>query len=381
LVIEIKRRIKKIFQREGSGMNLNVKKESQLLRVGVLGCGIICQAGHLEACSKAKNIRLEAVCDVADDLREKIQHIYEPPKSYARYEDMLSDPDIDAVIIGIGDQFHVACAKQALESGKHVLLEKPMGISISECEELEQVVEKSRKILQIGNMKRFDGGIQYAKEFLDTRIGEVTTFKGWYCDSIGRYVLTNNTMPVLYQSERMKKPAGNPKEQLDHYYLLGHGSHLVDTARFLLGDIESVTAQYVTKGKVHSWLIGCIFTNGAIGNLDLTIPIAQEWHEGFEIYGTKGSIFAKTYNPWEFRSSKVQCCEADKYMIHTPYIPDGHFYRRQLENFSEVIMRGKKQTGAMVTDGTQTLRVLIAINESVHQSGKRMYPKDMHGGL
>lgn len=362
-------------------MKSNIKKENHLLRVGVLGCGIICQAGHLEACSKAKNVQLEAICDVADDLREKMKHMYEPRKSYANYEDMLSDPDIDAVIIGIGDQFHVACAKQALNAGKHVLLEKPMGVTIAECEELEQIVEESGKLLQVGNMKRFDGGIQYAKEFVDTKIGEVTTFKGWYCDSIGRYVLTDNTMPILYQSEQMRKPAGNPKEHLEHYYLLGHGSHLVDTARFLLGEIESVTAQYINKGKVHSWLIGCTFTNGAIGNLDLTIPIAQDWHEGFEIYGTKGSVFAKTYNPWEFRSSDVQCCEADNCMIQMPYVADGHFYRRQIENFADVIMNGKKQTGAMAKDGTQALRALIAIYESVHHDGKRMVLKDMHGGL
>jgi predicted dehydrogenase len=284
----------------------NVKKENQLLKVGVLGCGIICQAGHLEACSKAKNIQLEAICDVADDLREKMQQIYEPRKSYSCYEDLLVDPEVEAIIVGIGDQFHVACAKQALEAGKHVLLEKPMGVTIAECEELEQVVKKSGKILQVGNMKRFDGGIQYAKKFVESTIGEVTTFKGWYCDSIGRYVLTDNTMPILYQSEHMKKPVGNPKGKLENYYLLGHGSHLVDTARFLLGDIESVSAQYINKRKVHSWLIGCSFMNGVIGNLELTIPIAQEWQEGFTIYGTKGSVFAKTYNPWEFRSSDVQ---------------------------------------------------------------------------
>jgi hypothetical protein len=68
-------------------------------------------------------------------------------------------------------------------------------------------------------------------------------------------------------------------------------------------------------------------------------------------------------------------------MIQMPYVPDGHFYRRQLEDFAEVIMIGKEQTGATVRDGTQTLRALVAIHESVHQEGKRMYLKDMCGGL
>ena len=49
-------------------MTSNVKKDPRCLRVGVLGCGIICQAGHLIAASKAKNIHLQAVCDVAEDL-------------------------------------------------------------------------------------------------------------------------------------------------------------------------------------------------------------------------------------------------------------------------------------------------------------------------
>lgn len=362
-------------------MESNIKKEEQCLKIGVLGCGIICQAGHLEACLKAKNVRLEAICDVADDLREKMAHIYEPNKVYVSFEDMLADSDIDAVIIGIGDQFHVECAKTALQAGKHVLVEKPMGVTLKECEELEKEVKKSGKILQVGNMKRFDGGIQYAKDFVQTKIGETVTFKGWYCDSIGRYVLTDNDMPVLYKSRQMKKPMGNPKEDLERYYLLGHGSHLIDTARYLMGDIESVSTQYRNKQNIHSWQICCNFTSGAVGSLDLTIPIASEWHEGFEIYGTKGTVFAKIYNPWEFRSSKVKCCTQEDYMIETPYVPDGHFYRRQLEAFADVILNGKKQTGADVIDGIHTLRALLAVYQSVHTGGERIYLKDVEGGL
>lgn len=68
--------------------------------------------------------------------------IYEPDSIYTDYAKMLADPNIDAVIIGIGDQFHVPCAKKAVEAGKHVLLEKPMGVSIEECEELKKQPRK-----------------------------------------------------------------------------------------------------------------------------------------------------------------------------------------------------------------------------------------------
>ena len=56
-------------------MKTNVKKDERCLKVGVLGCGIICQAAHLIGCTKAHNIQLEAICDVAAELREKMAAI------------------------------------------------------------------------------------------------------------------------------------------------------------------------------------------------------------------------------------------------------------------------------------------------------------------
>ncbi len=359
----------------------NIKKEDRLLKTGVLGCGIICQAAHLESCCKARNMELTAICDVSDDLRNKMAAMYEPKKVYKTYEEMLADPEIEAVIIGIGDQFHVPCAIQALEAGKHVLVEKPMGVSIEECRTLKAAVEKSGKILQVGNMKRYDGGLQFAKKFVDEKIGQVTTFKGWYCDSMGRYTLTDNVMPILYSSDQMKKPANNPKSIRDRYYLLGHGSHLFDTARYFLGNIESVEAKYVNVGDMYSWLIACEFENGAIGNLDLTIAIAQEWHEGVEIYGTEGTVFAKTYNPWEFRASEVECCERSTSLVTRPYVADGQFYRRELEGFADSILNNKPLSGADVNDGIAAMQALVATYESMKQGGRKIYLKDVEGGL
>ena len=59
-------------------------------------------------------MELTAICDVSDDLRNKMAAMYEPKKVYKTYEEMLADPEIEAVIIGIGDQFHVPCAKMCI---------------------------------------------------------------------------------------------------------------------------------------------------------------------------------------------------------------------------------------------------------------------------
>lgn len=362
-------------------MKTNFKKEDECLRIGILGCGLINQASHLINSIKGRNIHLQAICDVAEDLREKMEAIYQPDSVYADFADMLADPDVDAVVIGIGDQFHVPCARQAVLAGKPVFLEKPMGVSIEECEELMQLAKDRNVFLQIGHMKRYDEGLQFAKQFKEERMGEITTYKGWYCDSVGRYTLTDNLMPVIYSSDRMRKPAGNPKSILDRYYILGHGSHLFDTALFFMGDIEELSARYVNKGKIHSWLIDCNFANGAIGTLDLTIAIAQLWHEGCEIYGTGGTVFAKTPNPWELRSSTVECYDAADNIIRTPAAYDGNTYRRELEAFADTVLHGAPCTGAQAEDGIKVMRAMIATYQSVQQGGIVIRPDSVTGSL
>src|ERR1700733_8417503 len=103
-----------------------MKKESRLLRIGVLGCGPIAQFAHFDACRKARNAELYAICDVAEDLMARIAAIHEPRVTYRRFEDMLADPQVEAVILATADQYHVPLCLQAIAAGKHVLVEKPL---------------------------------------------------------------------------------------------------------------------------------------------------------------------------------------------------------------------------------------------------------------
>src|SRR4029079_756025 len=81
-------------------------KEDRLLRIGVLGCGPIAQFAHFDACRKARDCELYAICDLADDLRGKMAAVHEPRKAYTQYEEMLADPQVEAVVIAVADQFH-----------------------------------------------------------------------------------------------------------------------------------------------------------------------------------------------------------------------------------------------------------------------------------
>src|SRR5918995_2079141 len=217
-----------------------MSEKQRALRVGVLGAGPIAQAAHFEACRKAKNAELYAICEVAEDLLERMSAIQAPRKAYADYDAMLADPNVDAVIVAIADQFHVPMALKALEAGKHVLVEKPMGVTVEECEELRDRTVATKLVVQVGTEKRFDEGIAFAREFIRQEMGEMLALKAWYCDSTHRYTMTDALQPMIEASDRARRPEGNPKADLRRYHLLGHASHLLDTARFLGGEIETI---------------------------------------------------------------------------------------------------------------------------------------------
>lgn len=354
--------------------------ETAKLKVGILGCGPISQAAHFESANKAKNAELYAICDIADDLRDRMAATHAPRKSFANYDDMLADPDLDAVIIATTDAFHVATAIAALKAGKHVLCEKPLGVAVEEVEELRQAVKASGKILQVGNMKRFDPGIESAKAFIDDEMGEMLALKAWYCDSTHRYAVTDAVQPFMVKSAAAKKPPVNPKADLQRYFMLAHGSHLLDTARHFAGEIVEVEARLRNRFGAYCWFVDVAFANGVIGHLDLTVAVRMDWHEGFQIYGENGSILGKTYNPWLFKSSEVDIFHESTGTTTRLLGADGHFYRRQLEGFSDVILKGAPMVGADVDDGIASVRGMVAIARSV-ASGQPVKLADVTGAV
>ncbi len=354
--------------------------EQRPLRVGVLGAGPISQAAHFEACRKAKNAELYAICDVAEDLLERMSAIHAPRTAYADYDAMLADTNLDAVIVAIADQFHIPMALKALEAGKHVLVEKPMGVTVEECEELKERAEATKLVVQVGTEKRFDEGIAFARDFIRGEMGEMLALKAWYCDSTHRYTMTDAVQPVIETSDRARRPEGDPKSDLGRYYVLGHASHLLDTARFLGGEIESVRTRLVEKFGAYCWFSEVEFADGSVGHLDLTIKVRMDWHEGFQVYGENGSVIGKTYNPWYLRSSDVECFSTRDGQYHRPLGEDAHFFKLQVEGFADRILHGVPMIGADVEDGLAAVRGMVALARSA-ESGERVVLSEVQGSV
>ena len=355
-------------------------KDARLLRLGVLGCGPIAQIAHFDAARKARNIELTAICDLADDLRERMKVLHEPRFAHREFDEMLANPEVDAVLIGVADQFHVPLALKAVAAGKHVLIEKPLGVSIEECEELRRRVTSSRLVFQIGHNRRFDPGIAFAAKFIREELGQMMAFKSWYCDSIHRYTMTDNLQPVVQQSATARRPEGNPKADKRRYFLLTHASHLVDTARFLAGGIAGVRARVLERFGAFCWFIETEFANGALGHLELAIPMRGDFEEGFQIRGEHGSARGRVFLPWFHKSSEVECFSEKDRAYRRPLGEDAHSYKLQLEGFADTILRGLPQHGANIDDGLAAMRALVAIARSA-ESGGRVRLADVTGSV
>jgi predicted dehydrogenase len=357
-----------------------ITKQDRLLRVGVLGCGPIAQFAHLQSCTKAANAELYAICDEAPDLLARMAATYAPRKTFADFNEMLADPGVEAVIVATSDAYHVPMSIKALEAGKHVLCEKPIGLSIKEGEALAAAVKASGRTLQVGHMKRFDPALQAARDFVQKDMGQVLALKAWYCDSTHRYTNTDAIQPLPITSSQARKPGGNPKANLRQYFMLAHGSHLVDTARFFCGEITAVRARLAERFGTYCWFVETEFASGALGHLDLTVAVRMDWHEGFQLYGENGSVIAKTFNPWYFRASEVDIFHEKDATSRRPLGADGHFFRRQLEGLADTVLNGAPMRGAGVEDGIASIRAMVAIARSV-ESGERVALDSVTGAV
>ena len=300
--------------------------------IGVLGAGQIAQAAHFPAVRKAKPAQLYAICDAADDLRERMAAVHQPTTTFADYDAMLADDQVDAVIVAVADQFHVPLSIRALEAGKHVLVEKPMAATVEDAETLLDAARINDRVVLVGHEKRYDPGIAFAHDFVRDEIGELIGLKHWYCDSTYRYRMTDTLQPLIESSAAARRPPGDPKADRQRYLILGHGSHLLDTARYLGGQLEAIRARLSTKADTYCWFLEVDYANGCLGQLDLTMAVRMDWCEGFQVYGSEGSAIGKLFNPWHLRAAEVQAFSVKDDQYHQPIGEDANVFRLQIED-------------------------------------------------
>lgn len=140
--------------------------------VAIVGCGIW-GWNHARVLKELPDCKLVAVCD-ADPARAKLASEYYHVNWHSQLEDILRNPEIDAVTVCTPSSTHLEVGLQVMEHGKDVLIEKPMAVAVTDAEKMIEKAGKAGVILTVGFIERFNPAVQYAKEQLESgRIGKV----------------------------------------------------------------------------------------------------------------------------------------------------------------------------------------------------------------
>lgn len=246
----------------------------------------------------------KVIVDVDEGLARKAAEQYGFSEFSTDWQSAVSRPDIDIVNVCTPNDSHARIAIAAAKAGKHVLCEKPMAMTVAESEEMLAAAEKTGVTTMVAYNYRHTPAVQMAKRLIDEgRIGKILTFRGVYLQEWG----ADPAAPLHWRFDKVKAGSG----------ALGDiGTHVVDAARYLVGEIESVNAIVKTfvherplpvghffgqrgvagkeMGKVEVDDVAlCMvkFTNGVFGTLEVTRnAYGHHNYLGLEIQGTRGTI-------------------------------------------------------------------------------------------
>jgi predicted dehydrogenase len=148
------------------------KSPNERLRVGTIG---LRYQGTVITVQARQYADIVALCDVDQHVREQGRSSFgSTPAIFEDYRDMLARDDLDVILIGTPDHWHVKMAVDALRSGKHVYCEKPLTLTIEEGKLLRKVVGETGKVLQVGSWQRSDSRFRLAIELVrGGRIGKL----------------------------------------------------------------------------------------------------------------------------------------------------------------------------------------------------------------
>lgn len=206
-----------------------------LIRLGVIGAGNIA-AVHIEQFQRLpEQCAVVAITDVNVELARSRAEQFRIPHVYGSIEELIASPEIDAVIICVPNRYHAPYTVQALQAGKHVLLEKPMGVNLEAAREILRASKASSGVLMIAHQMRFEAVPMQIRERIERgELGKIYTAKaGW---------LRRKGIPGWGSWFTQKEVSGGGP-------LIDIGVHMLDLSLYLMGNPKPVAVTGATYAE------------------------------------------------------------------------------------------------------------------------------------
>jgi predicted dehydrogenase len=341
-----------------------------IIKVGVIGVGSISDS-HLQSYKGNSQVELVAVCDLNEERARMKAERYGATRIYTDYHELLADPDVEAVSICTWNHSHAEISIAALRAGKHVLVEKPLCTSVEEAKKVQQAVEETGRILQVGFVRRYDANARMIRGFVEGgEFGEIYYAKasclrrlgnpgGWFADversgggpliDLGVHVI--DLCWFLMGRPKVVSVSGNT------YNRLGNRSNVKNLSFYQAADYDP------TKNTVEDLANALIrFENGASLMVDVSFTLHAKKDEiSVKLFGEKGGF--------EVEPEVLMVTERHDTILNvTPQTDQKSFdfvgaFQREIDHFIECVQTGRKPLSP-VEDGVEMMKMLCGVYES-----------------
>lgn len=262
-------------------MASNNSETNGRLRFGIVGCGSIGPT-HAGAIAQIGDAELIAVADVVPERVATMARKFGVTRVYRNDDELIADPDIDVVCLCTPSGMHADGAVKALRAGKHVIVEKPMDVSLEAADRMIQAERETGKKLTIVSQHRFDLATRVVKDAITSgKLGKIILAEGsvkWW------------RTQAYYDSGdwrgTWKWDGGGA--------LMNQGVHTVDVLQYLAGDVKRVFA--LTRTGAHERIevediavFTLEFANGAVGTFMATTAAYDGFTARIDLFGTEGT--------------------------------------------------------------------------------------------
>ena len=283
------------------------------VRVGVVGAGRIAAFVHLPSLRLSpEGCEVAAVASRDPSSARAFAERWEIPRVHPTWEALVADPELDAVVICPPSDLNFPVASAAIAAGKHVLCEKPLAITSREARMLADAADRAAgRVHMVAFTFRFAAALRYLRRLVEEgHFGEIRHWRmSYFTDG-----QADPAAPFTWRHRRAHGGAG---------VIADMGSHMIDMARYLLGDVAAVSATsrtYVHERDIPGGGRGAVevpeacawvaeFANGVIGTFDVSRAVVgrggtgRPQYQGVEIHGTGGFALYELLRPFELQVS------------------------------------------------------------------------------
>ena len=285
---------------------------NERLRVGVVGCGEVTQILHLPSLyGLSEQFEVVALCDVSREVLSGVGRRWGVAARFLRYGEVLEQEDVDAVLVANPHAYHSEVVLAALAAGKHVLVEKPMCLTLREADAIIETQQKTGLIVQVGTMRRYADAflkaVRLVQELPEVRLARVHDVIGdnrLFIQDTSRVVRGRDVPTKVVEAGRelerrllQEAAQSNKPELLASYLMLAQlSTHDLSAMRELLGMPEGVL--YAAGRDGGNYLTAAFDYGPFVCHFETGVNRVAVFDAHLEVYGDKRMIRVQYNTPY-----------------------------------------------------------------------------------